>query len=493
MKIKASNYIILLFALLLLSSELSAKGRYRPGDWISYTVFRYVTSIATDFDHVYFGTTGGVLRYNRMQKEWEPPFTTSDGLLDNRVRKVVYDREKDEFWFDTRSGVCMYKPIFQTWYIGGEFPYNLVQSHKADTLLPVLFMDYGYNFYPEGYITDIDLNRYPVTDYYLDEWDDLWLGTWGLNAGLGSLRDLELNMFKFGLYDSDVKAICLDREAIWTGGKGFYMDSEGITRFDPEKNLWEYFDADLINGLETNQVNVIDADSKYVWLGTEQGLARYDKKKNRWMTFTTFSGLRDDWVDVLKSDGEVLWIGTKSGLNFYWSKKDTLGYFRNSLVDNVDIYTIEVDSQWVWVGTEWGVARMNKSTGDWFRFSTPDGILNSPIRYITRNKDVLWFGTDSGILAYDLSTQKRKVFQDKVNFPGKGIRKILCDDKNLWVATFQGVWRMELETEVWRLFDQEEGLLDDNVQDMVLDGDYIWFGTPEGLTRFFWNSPYRID
>jgi len=136
---------------------------------------------------------------------------------------------------------------------------------------------------------------------------------------------------------------------------------------------------------------------------------------------------------------------------------------------------------------------MNKATGDWLRFSTPDGILNSQIRSITRNKEVLWFGTDSGILTYDLSTAKTKVYQAKINFPGTEIRKILCDDKNLWVATFQGVWKMELETEVWRLFSQEDGLLDDNVQDMVLDGNHIWFGTPEGLTRFFWNSPYRID
>jgi ligand-binding sensor domain-containing protein len=493
MKIKPAIFLNLLLALLLSNSHLLAKAPYRPGDWISYTVLRYITSIAADFDHIYFGTTGGVSRYDRFQEKWELPFTTSDGLLDNQVRKVAYDRENDELWFDTRSGVCMYQPIFRTWYIGGEFPENFVQSSEIDTLLPFLFMDYGYHFFSEGYITDLYLNRYSVTAYYLDEWDDLWVGTWGLNAGKGSFRYQELHMFKYGLYESDVNAVCLDKGEIWVGGKGLYTDSEGITRFVRGKNVWEYFDAEDISGLRTNKVNTIEADSQYVWFGTEQGLSRYDKKKNRWNTYTTFTGLRDDWVSALKSDGEVLWIGTESGLNFYWSEKDTLGYFRNRLVDNLYIYGIETDTQWVWVGTEWGVAQMDKATGDWFRFSTPDGILNSPVRSIARNKDVLWFGTEAGILSYDLQTQKRKVYQAKVNFPGTDITKILCNDKNLWVATFQGVWKMDLETEVWRLFSQEDGLLDDNVQDMVLDGDYIWFGTPEGLTRFFWNSPYRID
>lgn len=493
MKIKPATFISSIIVLLLLSPCLKAKGRYQPGDWVSYTVLRYVTSIARDFEHVYFGTTGGVSIYDRNGKKWELPLTTSDGLPDNRVRMVAYDPDNDELWFDTRSGVCMYKPIFQTWYIGGEFPLNLVQSYKPDTLFPVFFMDYGYYFYPEGYITDLDLNRYPVTAHLLDQWDNLWLGTWGLNAGLGSLRDLQLRMLRFGLYDSDVNAICLDGGVIWVAGKGSSVDSEGITRFVREKDIWEYFEADRTNGLDNDRVITIEADSRYVWFGTEDGLARYDKRKNRWLTLSTFSGLRDDWISTLKSDGDVLWIGTKSGLNFYLSEKDTVGYFRNRMVDNVYISSLEADSQWLWVGTEWGVARMNKSTGDWFRFSTPDGILNSPVRSIARNKNVLWFATDSGILSYDLLTNKTKAYQARVNFPGTGIRKILCDDKNLWVATFQGVWKMDLESEVWRLFEQEDGLLDDNVQDMVLDGDYIWFGTPEGLTRFLWNSPYRVD
>ncbi len=493
MKIKPEYLLGLFFALLLLTPDLSAKGRYLEGDWVSYTVLRYITSIAIDFDHVYFGTTGGVSRYNKNLREWESPFTTSDGLLDNQVNRVAYDPEKDEIWFDTRSGVCMYKPIFRNWYIGGDFPENFLQNEKAGTALPVFFMDFGYHFYSEGYITDMYLNRYTITAHYLDEWGDLWLGTWGLNAGLGSVRSLDLQMFKFGLYDSDVNAVCLDKGVIWVGGRGIYAESQGITKFTRGENLWDYFEAGHINGLVTNRVNVIEADSQYVWFGTEEGLIRYNKKKDLWRTYNTFSGLRDNWVSALKSDEEVLWIGTESGLNFYWMEKDTLGYFRNNLVDNVYISAIETDSQWVWVGTEWGVVRMNKSSGDWSRFSTPHGILNSPVRSITRYKDVIWFGTDAGILSYNTSNQEIKAYPARVNFPGTGINKILCDGRNIWVATPQGVWKMKLESEVWRLFDQEDGLLDDNVQDMVLDGNYIWFGTPEGLTRFYWNSPYRID
>ena len=40
---------------------------------------------------------------------------------------------------------------------------------------------------------------------------------------------------------------------------------------------------------------------------------------------------------------------------------------------------------------------------------------------------------------------------------------------------------------------KEDGFLENHIQDLLLEGDYIYFGTQRGATRFYWNSPYRID
>ncbi|MGB2989182.1 MAG: hypothetical protein WBC98_04420, partial [Candidatus Zixiibacteriota bacterium] len=62
--------IISVLCVFILSTLAHSKRKYLEGDWVSYSVFRYVTSIAYDFDQVYFGTTGGVTRYDRFNHHW---------------------------------------------------------------------------------------------------------------------------------------------------------------------------------------------------------------------------------------------------------------------------------------------------------------------------------------------------------------------------------------------------------------------------------------
>jgi ligand-binding sensor domain-containing protein len=67
------------------------------------------------------------------------------------------------------------------------------------------------------------------------------------------------------------------------------------------------------------------------------------------------------------------------------------------------------------------------------------------------------------------------------------------DDSAAWLGTDDGVLKFDKRRSRWRRFTVEDGLPDNVVHYILLDGDFIWFGTPEGLTRFYWNSPYRID
>src|SRR5512136_716223 len=83
---------------------------YNPGDWVSYTETRYVTSIARGFNTVYFGTNGGILRYDIRFDKWLDPLTISDGMPDNRVRRLAVDRMTDELWADTPLGVGYFNP-----------------------------------------------------------------------------------------------------------------------------------------------------------------------------------------------------------------------------------------------------------------------------------------------------------------------------------------------------------------------------------------------
>ncbi len=482
----------------ILSSLLYAKGKYLEGDWVSYSVFRYITSIALDYDRVYFGTTGGVTRYDRFDQHWDPPFTTSDGLPDNWIKNIAYDPERDEIWADTYSGAAMYHPVFGQWSTEHEFPKDLSRSDTSNLKLPDLFTEFGPTTAGSYWVMDSHLDRYPITNYLRDDFDDeLWIATWGLNAGLASLRHLQLKMLKFGLYDRDVKAILIDRDDLWFGGTGLWSPSRGITRYNRRKETWEYYSTEYVPFFSSDQVNVMESDSHYVWLGTQKGLTRMRKKDSTWRSYTSFKGLPDNEVTALESDGRYLWIGTERGLALYDLKYDSLQAIKDPLLKDLYIFSVLSDSYYVWVGTERGVYTLDKEKKTWYRFTTPDGLLNGRVRSIARwsdqkvstGKEEIWFGTDMGILGYSPVSDKRRVYDNRMNFPEVDVVKLACDVKNVWVATKSGVWKLSRSTDIWIKYTIDDGLLDNNVQDLVLDGDHIWFGTPQGATRFFWNNP----
>lgn len=519
----AGRGLVSFFCVLILFSSVYGRGRYREGDWISYSVFRYVTSLAMDFDYVYFGTTGGVIRYDKYENKWKPPFTTSDGLPDNWIRNIACDPDRNEIWVDTYAGSAMYQPVFREWYSEFDFPRHLARSDTSHLSLPNFFMEFGLTLLPDRSIMDSYFNQYRITDYLKGDFDDLWIATWGLGAGVANLRHLQLKMFKFGLYDKDVKAILIDEDDMWFGGSGFFYRSQGITRYNRKSGSWDYYSAPDTPSLVSNQVNAIEAGEKFVWFGTEDGLVRFDKKRSDWKSYNTFKGLPDNEVTALDADGDILWIGTRLGLAFYVAKKDSIGKVNDPLLKGIYIYSILADSDFVWVGTERGVYTLDKSKRMWYRFSTPDNLLFGHVRSIAKSsvydqsiqhesgnsldsssqdstarktysgKDEIWFGTDMGILGYNPVTDERMVYQSKIDFPELHVIKLVCDKRYLWVATENGVLRLDRKRQFWEKYTTEDGLLDNFVQDVALDGDYIWFGTPQGVTRFFWNNPRLRD
>ncbi len=490
--------VLCLVCTLGLFSEAHGKGKYLPGDWVSYSVFRYVTSIAQDYDHVYFGTTGGITRYDRFLLRWDDPFTTSDGLPSNWIRDLAFDPDRNQIWAYTYSGAASYQDVFGQWAWEPSFPEYLSKSDTANVRLPDLFTEFGPTTAGGDWVMDSHLDRYPITNYLVGDYEDeLWVGTWGLNAGLASLRHLQLKVFKFGLYDKDVKAILVDGDQIWFGGTGFVNPSAGITRYDRKADRWDYYSSKYVPFLPGHRVNVMASDSLYVWFGTQNGLARMSKRDDQWRSYNSFGGLPYNEVTALESDGRYTWIGTSRGLAVYDLAADSLKSIDDPLLEDLYISCVLSDSYYVWVGTEYGVFTLDKENKTWYRFSTPDGLLNGWVRSMARwseqetpsGKEDIWFGTDVGILGYSPLSDERTVYDNRTNFPGLHVVKLACDKKHLWAATQDGVWKLNRATGIWVRYSTEDGLLDNNVQKLALDGDYIWFGTPQGATRFFWNNP----
>jgi ligand-binding sensor domain-containing protein len=476
-----------------------AKGRYRPGDWVSYTNFRYVTSIAYDHDHVYFGTTGGILRLNRYRETWEFPFTTSDGMIDSRVRRLAYDPSKDELWADTYSGTAMYQPTFEEWYGGGVFPAELVQSEEGRLNLTDLFMEFGYTYVSEGYILGPQLRRFDFTAHLQDNWQNLWIGTWGLGPGLIKLRNYDLTLKRFGLFSRDVQAVCLDGDDIWFGGAGDEDGRQGITRYDTRSEEWSYYEAPFVSGLPSAEVTAISADDNFVWFGTNQGLVRYERHSDSFTRFSTFSGLENDLVSCLEATDDGLWVGTIAGVNLLELKggnRDSLnlrGLPKGERLSNLHMYDIKRDTNYVWLATELGILLRSNMGGAWQSFLIPDGQLSGVVTAIETWDKEVWFASPRGVLLFELEGEKSTVYIPPGTIPERGIIKLAVNGDRVFMGTNIGLYELDKKSGVFIHFTSQDGLLDDQVQTLALDGDYIWCGTPKGVTKFYWNNPSRLD
>jgi len=493
----------LLFPLLLslfVFCQVSFSYTYREGDWTSYTMTRYVSSIAMDDHTVYFGTSGGVIHYGKIDKQWGKPFTTSDGLPDNRISRIAYDSDNGELWVDTPLGISSYNLTFKRWQSRALFPDELVKSDKDSLKLPNFFMEFGYDFNPQGSIFDQRLARYDITDYLTDDWGDhVWLATWGLGVAFGSLRSWNLELYRFGLYQNDVKDICVDGQIIWFGGNDIFQYPEGITRYDRTKEKWEYFIEGYETALRSASVNSIKSGKEFVWFGTLRGLASYSKKEDSWKFYTRSRGLGSNQINALEyyqnpdgKRGNILFIGTSAGLYYYRAVKDSIAQLEDDNVNSEYVNCLKVAQNNLWIGTKFGIYRISLTDSTRGVLSTPDGIVSSNINDIETDGKKIWFATDRGILGYDPNTGEREVYQLSGNYPGSRPLKLAVDKTNLWAGTENGIWKMDRQSKVWANFTTFDGLIDNDIQAITLDGDHIWFGTPRGATLFYWNNPLLL-
>jgi signal transduction histidine kinase/ligand-binding sensor domain-containing protein/DNA-binding response OmpR family regulator len=206
----------------------------------------------------------------------------------------------------------------------------------------------------------------------------------------------------------------------------------------------------------------------YIWLGTEDGLLRYDGHK--FVSYSTIPGdstsLSQNWVEELYVDftGD-LWIGSSSGLDRYNPACDC--FVRYSLEESASA----VRKEWqvndfaedkghnLWIGTQQGgLFRYSRKTNRFTRFlddpNKPEHVLDDEIRslLVDRNNN-LWIGTGEpfgtpvsrgkgGLVRLDLNTGRTIRFVHAPANPNSlldnRVSALFEDDTGkIWIGTCQ--------------------------------------------------------
>jgi ligand-binding sensor domain-containing protein len=209
---------------------------------------------------------------------------------------------------------------------------------------------------------------------------------------------------------------------------------------DPSRAVTQYHhDAwNTREGLPQSSVeSMAQTPDGYVWLGTQEGLTRFDG-----IHFTVFDksntkALRHNRVIALLADHEgSLWVGTEGGglarvRDREWSLLDGVG------LANPRVRALAEDAKGrVWVGTDKGLARWEAG-----RFVSDPGWdpqLRGSIHSLFAGKDRVFAGVEEGLLSLDLEGAKAQEFR---GLPKGPVRCVWQDvDGTLWAGTSEGLF-----------------------------------------------------
>jgi ligand-binding sensor domain-containing protein len=139
-----------------------------------------------------------------------------------------------------------------------------------------------------------------------------------------------------------------------------------------------------------------------VWVGTEQGLIKYDLTQDRIVArYDSKNGLASDIITTVKIDSQGnKWVGMHGGGLAKFDGKTWRLYNVPDLADPY-VYDILFDRDGrMWVANWKGVSIFDGTK--WKSYTKADGIIDDWVYALTMDRDgVIWLGTEGGVTRYD--------------------------------------------------------------------------------------------
>ncbi|HMJ61254.1 MAG TPA: two-component regulator propeller domain-containing protein, partial [Bryobacteraceae bacterium] len=252
---------------------------------------------------------------------------------------------------------------------------------------------------------------------------------------------------------------------------------------DPAKAITQYVRQtwQSRSGLPHNTVMAIaqTADG-YVWLGTEEGLARFDG--DRFAIFKRNTAeLRSDIIFSLLVDRKGdLWIGTRGGGLTRYSHGRFQAFSSHNELPSESILALYEDSGGaIWIGTAGGGLSEYRN-GSFHTFTTADGLADNTVFSIAGDAHgALWIGTHNGLSK--LSGRKFTTFRAADGLGSDYVRATYVDGKGtVWAGTNDG-GLVSLGRQGFTRWTTKDGLTNNTVLSLYEDrSQTLWAGTLGG-------------
>lgn len=491
---------------------------------------------------MWVGTRNGGLNLFDQQNWKFGRFTTENDyptkLRDNGITSINSD-QAGTLWVGTRNGGLHEVKSSPNGYVVSEIFAGEPTLHLSDTYIRSIIIDNtgkrwigtrnGLNIVAPSNKT-IQICRYNssqpkslsdnnISALFIDRAGVLWIGTsnGGLNKFLPTTAYFE--SFTPTISQSQTEqstgiftSLTQTRDTTLWGGtsEGLFFTSiqniSGISVFNNQRLL-----TSKNSNISDNHIQAVLQDYKgVIWVGTENGLNKFDKKTSRFLVLRhnplDSSSLSDDFINCLLEDrNHNLWIGTAGGgVNRLDPHTGKITIYKNdllsprSLSDNYVFTLFEDRLGNIWIGTSGGLNKFNPETNDFTSYRHDEKKSsslsdNSILTIYEHSNGDLWIGTfGGGLNRFQISTGQFEHFREKNGFLSDVVYGILEDShRQLWVSTSRGLvnilFSSQFKNPNYRIFDANNGLSSNEFRKGAfykgLDGK-LYLGTGDGFTTF---------
>jgi len=242
-----------------------------------------ITAIVLDSTDIWVGTDRGVLRSPRRGDLWTL-YGRNAGLTDASVLSLAHDGRR--------------------LFVGTDAGLNILTEGGKDWVVSQVEIS--------------ALRRVAIFTIRLIS-GDVWLGT---DNGIYRIDQLHQKWYHYDGFGNDigattqasyqVRGIAEDVEKI------YFVSQRSIVSYNKKGTSWEavQMNIEFLNP----GVNVAAADESNLWIGTNAGLLRLYKPKQKWFYYSSQDGLAGDQIRTILTDGDYVWLGTNAGVTqFHWN------------------------------------------------------------------------------------------------------------------------------------------------------------------------------
>ena len=208
----------------------------------------------------------------------------------------------------------------------------------------------------------------------------------------------------------------------------------------------------ISNGLSQSSVTcIIQDDLNSFWIGTQDGLNRYDGKTFEIFTSSDTEGLESEYIRCSEKDVHGnLWFGTNNGLTKYDIKREkfTTFTYRNGVALQIEDIAIGKNGM-IWVASaETGIYRFNTKSKSFKSYQRIIPSKKTTNIHFTKSGKLIVSSNDEGI--YICDAQMMSAHQVKLKGKGESIptvNKIKNHGiERVLLATNQGVYVLNTKT-----------------------------------------------